>query len=120
MKQSARMCSSRETIDIWVGNGLFSKKKEGTDAAQVGIDGMTGETSRLGRGEWMTLEAPLSPEVEDEGPDLQVGDRSYIGAGSVAGEEIIQVADARIDDGDGLPAMAHGSGMEGIYTQQGL
>ena len=66
----------------------------------------------------MVLEAAFLLQVEDEGPDLQVADLGGVGAGAVIGQEPFQVADAVMDDIDGVSTPALGGGEQGVEVQQ--
>ena len=88
--------------------------EESPNTAQVGIDGMTGETPVLGRGPGMPVKAGFLPEIEDKGPDLPCGNQPDLGGGPEVRQEVLQIGDAGEDNIDGIWALSLGGGAEGI------
>lgn len=98
-----------------VDNALLQEPgKEDTDAPQIGIDGMPGESPLLCLVQGMIIKATLLLEIENEGPDIKGGNLSHICTGLVSGEKLLQVAYAAGDDGDGVGTLTIGGSIQPI------
>jgi len=98
----------------------YQPGEEGPDAAQVGVDGVTGQAPILGWGPGMVGKAGLLPQVEDEGPDLLGGNAVHLGGGPEIHQEVLQVGDAGEDNIDGFGAFPLGGGTEIIVLFEAL
>ena len=87
---------------------------EGADGTQVAVDRVAGEAVLLGTAIGVAGEAPLTLQVEDEGPYLQGGYLGYICGQSLGKEELLEVVDAAGDDVDVVLALALAFGAQAV------
>ena len=93
-------------------------REENSQAAQVAIYAMSRETPVLGVVKAMSGETPLLLQIEDELSDFMLADLRYVYSSPFVNQEVLKVAHAVGDDGNGIRAFAFGGDTKLITMKQ--